>query len=551
MSLPHAAARCAAFAALALLAIGPAAPARAQPVYFVNTTEDMQFFAGHCLPGQVCPFRSAIVKAQDIGAVVTACFEGAEGCPPTASPLTRGDAGYDSATDTWQIRFNEEDFRPFLLDKSGAKVDFTRYVPGGWQSPADTKIVLDTGTNITYNHMFLFDGGFDNQLAGFQVRGKFETAAILLRNGAQDNQFGPGLVLAGIGQGAGIRMTGAGTQGNVVVGIWCGLRGDGSIVDPVQDDCVQIQNGSTDNRIGGPAPEDRNVLSASAQGAGIRLEHDATRDNVIEGNYIGTDPSGTVARGNQSGIGIMEHASDTTIRGNLISGNVTQGIFAVNASTEFGRTSTELRDNTIGADASGDRPLGNGNCGVLLDGLSKDVEIGHNRIWFNEACGVSICGERTRNNTVTENSITQNGGAAIQVCSGANEGVEPPEIVSAIQTRANGTACPGCRVEVFSDLLDQAEVFEGAVVADDQGTWVLDNPEGFTHRRLTATSTDGLNTSGLSAVRVISRGTVEPSPTPGDTPTPTPTPTIGPSPTDAPTFSTVFLPVLSKDTILR
>ena len=82
---------------------------------------------------------------------------------------------------------------------------------------------------------------------------------------------------------------------------------------------------------------------------------------VITGNFLGTDPSGTIARGN--GTAISPTASGTTIGGptpadrNLISGN-SFGVFV----QEHG---TVIRGNLIGTDATGMLPLGNTNSGIL------------------------------------------------------------------------------------------------------------------------------------------------------------------------------------------
>ncbi len=82
---------------------------------------------------------------------------------------------------------------------------------------------------------------------------------------------------------------------------------------------------------------------------------------VITGNFLGTDPSGTIAMGNGTAIGPA--ASGTTIGGptpaerNLISGN-SHGIYV----QEHG---TVIRGNLIGTDATGTLPLGNTNSGVF------------------------------------------------------------------------------------------------------------------------------------------------------------------------------------------
>ena len=84
-----------------------------------------------------------------------------------------------------------------------------------------------------------------------------------------------------------------------------------------------------------------------------------TNGNLIEGNYIGTDVTGTIDLGNSgagifSSLGIGSHA----IRGNVISGNGGNGI-----SLSIGLPNS-VEDNFIGTDASGTFALGNDQNGI-------------------------------------------------------------------------------------------------------------------------------------------------------------------------------------------
>ncbi len=103
--------------------------------------------------------------------------------------------------------------------------------------------------------------------------------------------------------------------------------------------------------IGGSVAAARNIISNNTTnaGAGILIvnfeEPDGAYGTVVQGNYIGTDITGTLARGNYIGIDI-EGASSSLIgtdgqdgaadalEGNLISGNLTEGI-RINAASEI------------------------------------------------------------------------------------------------------------------------------------------------------------------------------------------------------------------------
>jgi hypothetical protein len=88
------------------------------------------------------------------------------------------------------------------------------------------------------------------------------------------------------------------------------------------------------NFIGGTEPGARNVISGNG-GAGILFNGSNTVDNLVEGNFIGTNEDGTSTPnnlGNQHGVRIAG-AIDNTVGGtvdaatNVISGNTNQGVF--------------------------------------------------------------------------------------------------------------------------------------------------------------------------------------------------------------------------------
>lgn len=522
------------------LALADSPPLAAQSrQIFVNTTSDtLPTPASWCVvSSEPCTLRAALDLAQLGGGVISACFEGLTACPAGRKPLRRDDPGFDPVTEHWVFRFDPKTFTPLGIDGDDVAVDFTQHIDG-WASPADNRVVLDTGTEKTFNHMVVIAAA-NTVLAGFEVRGSFVVAAIVLRDGARDSVLGPGIVLAGISQGVGILLRGGAVTANRIVGSWCGLTGDGSVVDPVQDDCIVLNDGANLNVVGGPEPADRNVLAASKVGAGITLSGSATHENTVQGNYIGLDPAGEAAVGLEIGISLSSEASDNKILANIISGNRGSGILSVDASLPFGRTQTLVEGNWLGTNAAGELAIPNGGYGMRIEGESKNVKVLRNHIRFNRNGGVLVCGSMTRNNTISENSVTDNGGPGVQLCAGANAGVQPPAIREARPTHAAGLACAGCRIELFSDPGEQADHFEGATVADGTGAWSIDLPAAFRYPNLTATATDDLSTSGLSASVVVRADA---------TATPSPTPRVSPTPEDTPTDQRgkVFLPWLAR-----
>src|SRR5439155_27304515 len=93
--------------------------------------------------------------------------------------------------------------------------------------------------------------------------------------------------------------------------------------------------------------------------------------HLVEGNYIGTDVTGTKALGN--GYGIFMGAVGTTIggaasgEGNLISGNQLVGVYM------SGGVQNAVQGNTIGTDVTGTKALGNGADGVVAQVESNDI----------------------------------------------------------------------------------------------------------------------------------------------------------------------------------
>ena len=105
-------------------------------------------------------------------------------------------------------------------------------------------------------------------------------------------------------------------------------------------------------QIGGTTAAARNVISGN-NGNGIEIAHGGSA--IIRGNYIGTDATGTVARGNSIGIDVAYTGSTVTIggtvagAGNLISGqSAGEGIYVEDASS-----GVTILGNLIGTDATG------------------------------------------------------------------------------------------------------------------------------------------------------------------------------------------------------
>jgi IPT/TIG domain/S-layer homology domain len=174
---------------------------------------------------------------------------------------------------------------------------------------------------------------------------------------------------------------------------------------------------AADNVVGGSAPGAGNVISGNST-LGINLQSTNSTGSLVQGNLIGTDVTGTLALGNgAAGYGILVNgAPGVTIgggaagAGNVIGGNASGGIQVI---ATDGLT---IQGNAIGTDPTGTIPLGNALTGaqfggIFMNGTSHAMIGGPNPgegnvIAFNRGNGVTVYGFGAETgNTIRGNSI--------------------------------------------------------------------------------------------------------------------------------------------------
>ena len=127
----------------------------------------------------------------------------------------------------------------------------------------------------------------------------------------------------------GINLTGGGATGNTIIGNYIGLESDGTSGSGNGDVGIAVLTGASGNTIGGYTAGERNVISMNFEGIEIN-----SANNLIVGNYIGTDAGGTLDRGNRSddGLEIQGGGNNNTVGGtaagaaNLIAFNQLHGV---------------------------------------------------------------------------------------------------------------------------------------------------------------------------------------------------------------------------------
>ncbi len=259
------------------------------------------------------------------------------------------------------------------------------------------------------------------------------------------------------GNGVQIGESGGGATNNIVIGNYIGVNLTGD--QDLGNDMVGVMvtgNGSTNNTVGGTETTRRNIVSGN-DGHGVTVQDDATGNNV-QGNYIGTDITGTVGIPNgilytTNGVGVqIVFASDNTVGGtsaaarNIIAGNYWDGVevyqpnvhaasaetgvigghnpvFEVHLSSQRSPpvptspqesasvTGNQILGNYIGLDANGTTALNNYGCGVVIGNASNNAVGGmsseaRNVIAANFGDGVLIM--TTGGLTATSNSVLGN-----------------------------------------------------------------------------------------------------------------------------------------------
>lgn len=232
---------------------------------------------------------------------------------------------------------------------------------------------------------------------------------------------------------------------------------------------------------------------------------------TIKNCYIGTTPTGEAARPNAlngisfEGATLNIIGGDTTFESNIISGNGANGLY-------FSRsTVNKVKRNLIGTNTNEARLLGNGGSGILIETDSYGQTIEANTIAGNGSAaapyGVKIDGSGSRYNALLQNLVYSNYGSGIKLLGNANEGISPPEIVTAEaytlsgRTFISGLARPGSHVEIFevetTEALSagQGKYFLGSTEANTSGEWLTYVPFNTQGRKICAVQTDSKKNS--------------------------------------------------------
>jgi len=404
------------------------------------------------------------------------------------------------------IYFNISGTAPFTINLLSALPDVTDPVTidattqPGWAN-AGTPVVELNGTNAGSSSVGLQLNSAFNTVVGLAIN-RFPSYGIVLSgvsNVIQGNFIGTdttGTTARGNGsygiwvESSGNRIGGSkgsqgnvisgnndngiyiGTSSNVVQGNYIGISATGANALGNRYSGVVI-NGGSGNLIGGGTAGARNCISGNGI-SGVFLNGEDAVQNMIQGNYIGTDDSGELVVSNANDGITVSGASSNIISGNVISGNGTNGVFLAGP----GATGNILAGNLIGTDASGILALGNRNGGVTITASGNLIGAG-NVISGNPPGGIFLVGGASGNLvqgnliglSAAGTSALPNGGDGISI-SGASSNTIGGSVAAA-RNVISGNAYNGIKILTATDVLNT--VCGNYIGTDATGTQAVPN----------------------------------------------------------------------------
>lgn len=356
--------------------------------------------------------------------------------------------------------------------------------------------------------------------AGIRIIGNYigtdVTGMIAIGNGlTKTGNAGQGIRISA---GTGIIVGGPGAEGNVISGNRIGVMIDaggnyvvGNKIGTTADGAASLGNieaievFGANNVIGGDLPGGGdeilgNVIAASVGdpaagifGAGVHVI--GATGTRIQGNRIGTDPTGILAMPNQSDGVSLNGASNSLVGGttaparNLISGNNGDGVF-IGTTLASGANNNVIEGNYIGVDATGAEAMSNGARGVHIDSNATGNIIGgdalgsRNVISGNNLDGVIIALAGATGNVVKGNFIgtdvtgmvdVGNGRNGILILRASNNVIGETSGTSFVRNLISGNGRDGVRIDGTNGTASGNVVAGNLIGTDAEGNGRIQN----------------------------------------------------------------------------
>ena len=261
----------------------------------------------------------------------------------------------------------------------------------------------------------------------------------------------------------GIDIVGSGVTGHLIQGNYIGVDPDGSSGGGNNDVGIAIISGSG-NTIGGTSAGAGNVISSNKEGIEIN-----TANNIVQGNYIGTDVTRRLNRGNRADDGIEIRADAT---GNMIGGTA------------------------VGA---GNLIAYNALHGVNVETGTGNAVLG-NSIYANTGLGIDRGSNGVSVNNGTKDCSLANCGMDYPVFTSATVAGSTLTVAGYVGSLPGQSAFANARVEIFRSDNDgsgygEGQLYLGFLTADANGNIsgslsVVGVAPGY---KITGTATDGSN----------------------------------------------------------
>ena len=228
------------------------------------------------------------------------------------------------------------------------------------------------GIGVLFYNSAVADVAIEGNIVGADATGMHELSNLATGIGLNSVQ---GVTIGGTAAGSGNLISGDnedGSQANILLDgtssgnliegnlIGTDITGEGRLPllpGDVSGFGVRMSDGASDNTVGGTTAAARNIISG-VDGTGIFIDSTAGAGNVVLGNYVGTDETGSLALGN-AGDGILIAAAGNAVggtvagAGNVISGNTGDGVGLTAGS------GVVVQGNWIGTNALGSAALAN------------------------------------------------------------------------------------------------------------------------------------------------------------------------------------------------
>jgi CSLREA domain-containing protein len=265
--------------------------------------------------------------------------------------------------------------------------------------------VLIFGTGATGNQLQRNLIGTD--ITGTESLGNSRDGVLIVGASASTiggTSAGAGNIISG--NATGIEITGNNASGILVQGNLIGTTLGGKM--PLGNAGEGVSVDAARNTIGGTVAGAQNLISSNGRN-GIFISGSGATGNLVQGNFIGADSTGTAALSNSSdGVALFDSTSNTiggaaSGAGNLISSNGRHGVSIAGS----GATGNQVQGNLIGTTLAGTASLANAGNGVAVYAAQNTIggtTVGaRNIISGNNSAGILIFG-RDRN-TVQGNFI--------------------------------------------------------------------------------------------------------------------------------------------------